>query len=122
MLAESVLFKKRCVQKNALFRDGRHEVAVYESCGMGQLALTERRLGLGQLRVRGHKAVFHALYLKVAGWNLFRAVASGRLVAKVAAAVGGLWSTLGVVLLLTLAWGRIRVRNILKLRVDGYCS
>jgi len=39
----------------------------------------KRRLGLGKLRVRGQKAVYHAIYLKVAGWNLLRAVASGRL-------------------------------------------
>jgi len=46
----------------------------------------KRRLGLGKLRVRGRKAVFHALYLKVAGWNLLRAAASGRLAGKGAAA------------------------------------
>ncbi len=71
----------------------------------------KRRLGLGRLRVRGKKAVFHATYLKVAGWNVFRAVASGQLVAKVAAAMaaavaGGL--ALRVLLLLTLSWVRNR--------------
>ena len=45
----------------------------------------KRRLGLGKLRVRGQRAVFHALYLKAAGWNLLRAVASGRLKGLVAA-------------------------------------
>jgi len=44
----------------------------------------KRRLGLGHLRVRGRKAVFHAIYLKVAGWNLLRAVASGKLRGRVA--------------------------------------
>jgi len=48
----------------------------------------KRRLGLGKLRVRGRKAVFHALYLKVAGWNLLRAVASGRLAAVATARLG----------------------------------
>ena len=48
----------------------------------------KRRLGLGKLRVRGRKAVFHAIYLKAAGWNLLRAAASGRL-ATVAQAVLG---------------------------------
>jgi hypothetical protein len=43
----------------------------------------KRRLGFGYLRVRGKKAVHHALYLKTAGWNLLRAVASGKLVKKV---------------------------------------
>lgn len=33
----------------------------------------KRRTGLGRLRVRGRPAVFMAIYLKVAGWNLFRA-------------------------------------------------
>ncbi|MBN2258421.1 MAG: transposase [Anaerolineaceae bacterium] len=33
----------------------------------------KRRVGLGQLRVRGRPAVFHAIYLKVAGWNILRA-------------------------------------------------
>jgi hypothetical protein len=36
----------------------------------------KRRLGLGRLRVRGSKAVGHALYLKAAGWNLLRAAAA----------------------------------------------
>src|SRR5205814_1643423 len=44
----------------------------------------KRRLGLGFLRVRGRKAVFHALYLKVAGWNLLRAASSGKLRDRVA--------------------------------------
>ena len=43
----------------------------------------KRRLGLGRLRVRGRAAVFHALYLKVAGWNLLRAAASGKLRSRV---------------------------------------
>ena len=33
----------------------------------------KRRVGLGQLRVRGRPAVFHAIYMKVAGWNILRA-------------------------------------------------
>ena len=33
----------------------------------------KRRTGLGQLRVRGRPAVFQAIYLKVAGWNILRA-------------------------------------------------
>lgn len=38
----------------------------------------KRRLGLGKLRVRGRKAVYHAILLKVAGWNLHRAAAALR--------------------------------------------
>ena len=44
----------------------------------------KRRLGLGELRVRGRRAVNHAVYLKVAGWNLLRAAASGKLRGRVA--------------------------------------
>ena len=33
----------------------------------------KRTTGLGQLRVRGRPAVFHAIYLKIAGWNILRA-------------------------------------------------
>lgn len=33
----------------------------------------KRRTGLGHLRVRGRPRVFHAIYLKVAGWNILRA-------------------------------------------------
>lgn len=44
----------------------------------------KRKHALGQLRVRGRPAVKHAIYLKVAGWNLNRATASGKLTSKVA--------------------------------------
>jgi len=33
----------------------------------------KRKTGLGQLRVRGRPAVFHAIYFKIAGWNILRA-------------------------------------------------
>ena len=33
----------------------------------------KRRTGLGQLRVRGKPRVSHAIYLKIAGWNILRA-------------------------------------------------
>ena len=33
----------------------------------------KRRTGMGRLRVRGSPRVFHAIYLKVAGWNILRA-------------------------------------------------
>ena len=45
----------------------------------------KRRLGLGELRVRGMKAVAHALYLRVAGWNVLQATRSASLMAKVRA-------------------------------------
>jgi len=49
----------------------------------------KRRTGLGQLRVRGRPAVFNAIYLKIAGWNILRAAACAKireLVRKKAAA------------------------------------
>ncbi len=33
----------------------------------------KRRTGMGRLRVRGSPRVFHAVYLKIAGWNILRA-------------------------------------------------
>ena len=33
----------------------------------------KRKIGLGHLRVRGREAVDHAIYLKIAGWNILRA-------------------------------------------------
>ena len=33
----------------------------------------KRKTGLGRLRVRGREAVDHAIYLKIAGWNIMRA-------------------------------------------------
>jgi hypothetical protein len=39
----------------------------------------KRKTGLGQLRVRGGPAVFHAILLKVAGWNILRAAACAKM-------------------------------------------
>lgn len=39
----------------------------------------KRRVGLGRLRVRGRPAVFHVVYLKVAGWNILRLVVCARM-------------------------------------------
>jgi hypothetical protein len=36
----------------------------------------KKRMGLGQLRVRGKKSVFNVVLLKVTGWNIFRAAAA----------------------------------------------
>lgn len=74
----------------------------------------KRRLGFGQLRVRGKKAVSHAIYLKVAGWNLFRAAASGKLIGKVAAAMGRLGPAQSLWMLLRLYWAQIRARDASK--------
>lgn len=34
----------------------------------------KRRMQMGKLKVRGRKSVYHVLWLKVTGWNVFRAV------------------------------------------------
>jgi len=39
----------------------------------GTNSCLKRKTGLGRLRVRGRPAVFHAIYLKIAGWNMLRA-------------------------------------------------
>jgi hypothetical protein len=71
------LEERRQEEKTDVFKQRYAKRSGVESTNSG----SKRRVGLGQLRVRGRKAVFHALYLKVAGWNLLRAVASGRLAA-----------------------------------------
>ena len=69
------LEERRQEEKTDVFKQRYAKRGGIESTNSG----LKRRLGLGKLRVRGRKAVFHAIYLKVAGWNLLRAVASGRL-------------------------------------------
>ena len=39
----------------------------------------KRKTGLGQVLVRGRPAVFHAILLKVAGWNMRRATACAKM-------------------------------------------
>jgi len=39
----------------------------------------KRRTGLGRLRVRGMPAVFNAIYLKIAGWNILRAAVCAKM-------------------------------------------
>lgn len=74
---------RRCEEATTVFGQRYAKRSGVESTNSG----LKRRLGLGRLRVRGRKAVFHALYLKVAGWNLLRAAASGKLRSRVAAAL-----------------------------------
>jgi hypothetical protein len=69
------LASRRCEQTTTVFKERYARRAGLESTNSG----LKRRLGLGRLRVRGRKAVQHALYLKAAGWNLLRtAVALAR--------------------------------------------
>jgi hypothetical protein len=69
------LAARRQEEKTDVFREEYAKRSGIESTNSG----LKRRLGLGKLRVRGWKSVSHAIYLKVAGWNLLRAAASGRL-------------------------------------------
>jgi hypothetical protein len=78
------LEERRREEKTDVFKERYAKRSGIESTNSG----TKRRVGLGKLRTRGRKAVFHALYLKVAGWNLLRAAASGRLVAAAKARLG----------------------------------
>jgi hypothetical protein len=63
------LASRRCEQQTTVFKERYARRSGLESTNSG----LKRRLGLGRLRVRGRKAVAHALYLKAAGWNLLRA-------------------------------------------------
>jgi hypothetical protein len=78
---ERRLDARRHEQQTRVFRERYAPRSGIESTNSG----LKRRLGLGKLRVRGQRAVFRALYLKTAGWNLLRAAASGRLRGLVAA-------------------------------------
>ncbi len=71
---------RRREQETDVFRARYAKRSGLESTNSG----LKRRLGLGELRVRGRRAVNHAIYLKVAGWNLLRAAASGNLRGRVA--------------------------------------
>ncbi len=65
----------------------RHEEATdvfqqrYRLCGglEGTNSGLKRRIGLGQLRVRGKPRVSHAIYLKIAGWNILRATVCAKI-------------------------------------------
>ena len=74
---------RRREQETDVFRQRYAKRSGLESTNSG----VKRRLGLGQLRVRGRHAVNHAIYLKVAGWNLLRAAASGKLRGRVVGAL-----------------------------------
>ncbi len=78
------LEERRQEEKTDVFKQQYAKRSGIESTNSG----LKRRLGLGKLRVRGRKAVFHAIYLKVAGWNLLRAIASGRLALAAKARLG----------------------------------
>ena len=84
--------ERRREEDTAAFRERYAKRSGLESTNGG----LKRKHGLGELRVRGSPGVRHALFLKVAGWNLNRATASGKLTSKVAEMLrklgfGGWW-------------------------------
>ncbi|MEW6755207.1 MAG: transposase [Candidatus Latescibacterota bacterium] len=71
---------RRRVERSEAFRQRYRRRAGSEGTNSG----LKRRLGLGQLRVRGQPRVSHALRLRVAGWNILRAVVCPKLRERVA--------------------------------------
>ena len=63
----------------------------------------KRKTGLGRLRVRGKPAVAHAIYLKIAGWNILRAsvCATIRKIVWERASKAALWPDFGLLKIIT---------------------
>jgi hypothetical protein len=66
---------RRRNEKTDEFRKRYTKRAGIESTNSG----IKRRTGMARLRVRGKKSVFHAIILKVAGWNIFQASRSEKM-------------------------------------------
>jgi len=84
--------ERRREERTVPFQERYAKRAGIESTNSG----LKRKHGLGRLRVRGRPAVWHALYLKIAGWNLNRAAACGKLASRAAEILkmlgfGGWW-------------------------------
>jgi hypothetical protein len=71
---------RRREERTAVFAERYAIRAGIESTNSG----LKRRTGLGRLRVRGRPRVEMSILLKLAGWNILRAAASGKVRAKVA--------------------------------------
>jgi hypothetical protein len=69
------LAARRREQDTEVFRERYKIRAGIEGTNSG----LKRKTGLGQLRVRGGPAVFHAILLKVAGWNMLRAAVCAKI-------------------------------------------
>ena len=77
---------RRVEAGTSVFRERYAERSGIESTNSG----LKNRLDMGWLPVRGRAAVFRTILLKVSGWNVLRASASGKLRAMVQAAVAKL--------------------------------
>jgi hypothetical protein len=85
--------ERRREQDTPVFRERYAKRSGLESTNGG----LKRKHRMGKLRVRGSPAVRHGIFLKVAGWNMNRATASGKLASKAAEILrklgfGGWWS------------------------------
>ena len=78
------LDQRRCNEKTDQFREDYTRRAGIESTNSG----IKRRTGMARLRVRGEKSVFHAIILKIAGWNIFQAARSEKMRKHVAEQMG----------------------------------
>ncbi len=63
------LAARRCEEATDVFRERYRVRGGIEGTNSG----LKRRTGLGRVRVRGGPRVFHAIYLKITGWNILRA-------------------------------------------------
>ena len=78
------LDQRRRNEKTDQFRESYTTRAGIESTNSG----IKRRTGMARLRVRGKKSVFHAIILKIAGWNIFQAARSEKMRQYVAERMG----------------------------------
>ena len=69
------LDQRRRNEKTEAFRQTYRRRSGIESTNSG----IKRRTGMARLRVRGKKSVFHAILLKIAGWNIFQAARSEKM-------------------------------------------
>ncbi|MFQ5410541.1 MAG: transposase, partial [Anaerolineales bacterium] len=69
------LDQRRRNEKTEEFRERYKKRAGIESTNSG----IKRRTGMARLRVRGKKSMFHAILLKIAGWNIFQAARSEKM-------------------------------------------
>jgi hypothetical protein len=81
---ERRLDERRRDEGTDAFRERYNKRAGIEATNSG----IKRRTGMARLRVRGKKSVFHAILLKVAGWNILQAARSQKMRKFVLEAVG----------------------------------
>ena len=109
------LAARRREQETEVFRQRYKIRAGIEATNSG----LKRKTGLGQLRVRGAPAVFHAILLKVAGWNMLRAAACAKMhqIVYERAYQGVLWPVFAIL------WSRITIQSVCigrKTKITAY--